>query len=44
MLWFESNVKLGITLTTLIGIVALGTFESNVKLGITLTCSNSARV
>ena len=36
-MWFESNVKLGITLTVIILIHYVELFESNVKLGITLT-------
>ena len=34
---FESNVKLGITLTAKVTKKVLKVFESNVKLGITLT-------
>ena len=34
---FESNVKLGITLTRFIIDISFSKFESNVKLGITLT-------
>ena len=34
---FESNVKLGITLTLKLNQLSIIEFESNVKLGITLT-------
>ena len=34
---FESNVKLGITLTLISNLMYHDPFESNVKLGITLT-------
>ena len=36
-MWFESKVKLGITLTRLAYLLSNVQFESKVKLGITLT-------